>query len=201
MNTLFTFLFLLCSFLLLCVAPERFLPALLEGAGKGASISISLISTYAVWMGLIQIWEDCGVAEWVSKRLKKPLKKLFKTEDEEALQAISMNVSVNLLGLSGASTPYGIQSAALLDKTENAEYSSALLFVLNATSLQLFPTSIIAVRVAMQSASPYDVALPILLVSIFSTIVGVGLVKTFIKPRREKGIHLKAQKALGAGMR
>ena len=182
MNTLFTILFLLSLFLLLCTAPELFLSALLEGAGKGASICLSLIATYSVWMGLMGIWEDCGIAHTVSKWLQPLLKRLFKTKEEGALQAISMNISVNLLGLSGASTPYGIQAVSLLDKTENAEYASALLFVLNATSLQLLPTSLLAVRVAMHSASPYDILLPILLASLFSSVVGFFLTRAFIKP-------------------
>ncbi len=100
------------------------------------------------------------------------------------MQAISMNLSVNLLGISGAATPYGIQAANLLDKTDNAEYASAMLFVLNATSLQLIPTSIIAVRVALGSASPNDIVLPTLLATSLSTIVGVLLTKVFIKPAR-----------------
>ena len=203
MNILFTILFLLCLFLLLCTAPELFLSSLLEGAGKGASICISLIATYSVWMGLIQLWEDCGIARAVSKRLKPFLKWLFKTEDEEALQSISMNVSVNLLGLSGASTPYGIQAISLLDKTENAEYASALLFVLNATSLQLFPTSLLAVRVAMHSVSPYDIVFPILLASLFSSAVGFFLTKTFIRPTKTLPLMKRSVlcESKGAGLR
>ena len=121
MNTLFTLVFLACAFLLLCTSPDTFLAALLEGAGKGATVCLSLVATYSVWLGLMRVWEDSGLARGISKLLKPLSKRLFKTEDEEALQAISMNLSVNLLGISGAATPYGIQAANLLDKTENAE--------------------------------------------------------------------------------
>ena len=180
MNILFSLLFFLCAFLLLCTAPERFLSALLEGAGKGASVSVSLIATYCVWLGLMQVWKDSGVSKGISKLLKPLAKKIFQTDDEEALSAISMNLSVNLLGISGAATPYGIQAAQRLDKTENAEYSSAMLFVLNATSLQLIPTSIIAVRVALQSQAPNDIVIPTVLATLLSTLLGVVLTKLFI---------------------
>lgn len=183
MNILFTLMFLVCTFLLLCTAPDTFLSALLEGAGKGATVCVSLIATYSVWLGLMRVWEDSGVARGISKLLKPIAKRLFKTENEEALQAISMNLSVNLLGISGAATPYGIKAATLLDKTENAEYSSAMLFVLNATSLQLIPTSIIAVRVALNSAAPNDIVIPTLLATLLSTLIGVVLTKIFIKPK------------------
>ena len=184
MNTLFTFVFLICSFLLLCTSPDTFLSALLEGAGKGATVCVSLIATYSVWLGLMRVWEDSGVAHGISKLLKPLLKRFFKTDDEETLQAVSMNVSVNLLGISGAATPYGVKAANLLDKTENAEYSSALLFMLNATSLQLIPTSIIAVRVAMQSANPNYVMLPTLFATLLSTLIGVTLTRLFIPPNK-----------------
>ena len=182
MNVIFTLLFLLCTLVLLSTSPEAFLGALLDGAGKGASICISLVATYSVWLGLMQVWEDSGVAQYVA-RLTKPLaRKLFKTNDEQALQAISMNLSVNLLGISGAATPYGIRAAQLLDKTDNAEYASSMLFVLNATSLQVIPTSIIGVRVAMQSAAPNDVVVPIMLASLFSTLLGIVLTRILIPP-------------------
>ncbi len=184
MNAIFTLLFLICTLLLLCTAPDLFLGALLDGAGKGAGICVSLIATYSVWLGLMRVWEDSGLAKCVARFTKPLAKKLFKTNNEEALQAISMNLSVNLLGISGAATPYGIRAAQLLDKTDNAEYSSAMLFVLNATSIQLIPTSIIGVRVAMQSAAPNNVIIPTILATLLSTLLGVVLTRLFIPPLR-----------------
>ena len=183
MNILFTILFLSSATLLLCTEPESLLPALLDGAGKGATVCISLIATYSVWMGLMQLWEDCGIANKISRLVKPIARRLFKTDDEDALHAISMNLSVNLLGISGVATPYGIKAATLLDKTKNAEYSSAMLLVLNATSLQLVPTSIIAVRVALNSASPMDIVIPTLLTTVLSTLLGVILTRIFIRPK------------------
>ncbi len=201
MNTLFTLVFLACAFLLLCTSPDTFLAALLDGAGKGATVCLSLVATYSVWLGLMRVWEDSGLARGISKLLKPLSKRLFKTEDEEALQAISMNLSVNLLGISGAATPYGIKAANLLDRTENAEYSSAMLFVLNATSIQLIPTAIIGVRVALHSANPTDVIVPTFLATLLSTVLGVCLTKAFIKPVRALAPPPLLRKAREAGTR
>ena len=175
MNALFFAVFTICTLSLLCFSPENFLPAMLDGAGKAATLCVSLIATYAVWMGLMRLWEDSGVARGVSRLIKPIAKRLLKTEDEAVLTAVSMNVSVNLLGISGAATPYGIKAAQLLDKTDNAEYSSAVFFVLNATSLQILPSSLVAVRVAMQSANPTDIILPTVIATVFSTVLGVFL--------------------------
>ena len=204
MNALFGLLFTICTLLLLCISPETFLSALLDGAGKGAAVCVSLVATYSVWLGLMQVWQDSGVTRAVSKLVKPLAKRLFKTDDEEALQAISMNLSVNLLGISGAATPYGITAAKLLDKTQNAEYSSAMLFVLNATSLQLIPTSIIAVRVSLHSAAPTDIVIPTILATLLSTLLGVLLTKTFIRPEKDRAVRTTAVprilKTKGAGI-
>ena len=51
-----------------------------------------------------------------------------------------------------------------------------MLFVLNATSLQILPTTVIALRAAAGSASPADIILPTLLATLFSTVLGAALV-------------------------
>ena len=182
MNILFTLLFLVCTFLLLCASPNDFLSSMLDGASRAAAVSVSLIASYSVWMGLMRVWEDCGVSRALSRLLKPIVKRILKTENDEALTAACMNLSVNLLGISGAATPYGVKTAQLLNDTDNAEFSSAMFFVLNATSLQIIPTSIVSVRVAMGSAAPTDIILPTILVSAFSTLLGVALTFLFIRP-------------------
>jgi spore maturation protein A len=191
MNILFTIVFLLSTATLLFLDPDSFLETMLDGASKSASTCFALIATYAVWLGLMRVWEDSGVARGVSRFVKPLARRLLKTDNEKALDVACMNFSVNLLGISGAATPYGIQAANLLDKTPNAEYSSAMLFVLNATSLQLFPSSMIAVRVAMHSAAPNDILLPSLLTTVFSTALGVILTRLLIKPHTMSALNVK----------
>ena len=181
MNSIFTFIFLVSASLLLYISPDTFLTTLLNGATKAGALSVALLSSYAVWLGLISLWEKSGLAEKLAKFLKPIAKKLFKTNDDKALTAASMNLSVNLLGMSGAATPYGVKAAKLFDKTKNAEYASAMLLVINATSIQLIPTTIVGVRAAMNSVSPSDVILPSLFSTVFSTLLGVILVWLYFK--------------------
>jgi spore maturation protein A len=108
-----------------------------------------------------------------------------------------------MLGVSGAGTPYGITACKLLDKTENAEYSSALFFVLNATSLQIIPTSVVGIRTALGSVAPADIILPTFLSSTLSTLLGFFLVKALIPQKNRKqirGFTLKKVKSKGAGI-
>ena len=202
MNLLFFLVFTVSAVYFLFTDPNRLLAVMLDGASASATLCVSLLSTYAIWMGLIRLWEDSGVSRKIAKLVKPLAKRLLKTDDEATLSAVSMNLSVNLLGISGAGTPYGIESARLLDKSEHAEFSSAMFFVLNATSLQLIPASIVAVRTSLQSVAPYDVILPTLLTTIFSTLLGVALVFAFLRPKKERKtdpFFVKNIKTKGAG--
>ena len=201
MNALFLCLFLACAGGLLFLNPEGFLSALLDGTSKSATLCVALLASYTVWLGLMQVWEDSGVTRGVSRLIKPLTRRLFRTDDEEALTCISMNLSANMLGIGGAATPYGIRAARALDKTKNAEFSSCMLFVVNATSVQLLPTSVIGIRVALGSGNPTDVVLPTLLATAFST--GVGILLTFLFLRDKKNptrVRVKNKKK-GAGTR
>ena len=190
MNTLFAFIFIAANALLLFLSPDTFLSTLLNATSKSATLCISLVATYSVWLGLMRVWEDSGVSRGVSKLLRPIAKRVFYTDDKTTLDAVCMNLSVNLLGISGAATPYGVKAAQLLDKTQNAEYASCMLFVLNATSLQLIPTSIIGIRSALGSAAPAAVILPTVITTLFSTLLGAVLVRIFIPPNKKARRHV-----------
>ena len=75
----------------------------------------------------------------------------------------------------------GIKSVLELEKYKNTNYAITMFFVINATSVQLVPSSILALRNTFSSVSPSSIILPTILATSVSTIVGVLLVKIFIK--------------------
>lgn len=176
MNAIFSWILILSSVFLLFSNPDLFLSSALNGSTKGASLCLALLSSYALWLGLIEVWERSGLAKKLSTLLKPIAKRIFQTQGDDALTAICMNLSVNMLGIGGAATPYGIQASKLLDKTPQAEYASSMLFVVNATSVQLIPTAIVGVRASLGSCAPADIILPSFLASAFSTALGMLIV-------------------------
>jgi spore maturation protein A len=202
MNAIFTILFLCANAILLFTAPENFLSALLEGSTRAATLCFSLVSSYALWLGLTQLWQDSGLSKKISALLRPIARRIFKTDDKETLEAVCMNLSVNLLGISGAATPYGIRAAKLLNERENGEYASAMFFVFNATSLQLIPTSIIGIRVSLGATSPADILLPTLFSTVFSTALALALTFLFLSPKRKSRVLKTAylNKIKGAGI-
>lgn len=154
---------------------------MLGAAQKAATLSIALLASYCVWMGFMQVLTDCRLTQKLSKGLKPLCKRLFKTEDKEAAESLSMNLSSNLLGLSGVATPYGMRAAELLEKGKNSAYSHAMLFVIAATSVQLLPNTVISLLTLYGSADPYSIILPTFLASVISTAAGVALVKLLVR--------------------
>ena len=99
--------------------------------------------------------------------------KLFKTKNKEALKDVTMNISCNLLGIGGAATPYGVKAVEAFEGDGN-HFAQNLLFIINATSIQLIPTTVIALRAAAGSAAAYDITLPSLIATFVSTFTGAA---------------------------
>lgn len=109
---------------------------------------------------------------------------LFGELPGKANEYVSMNISANMLGMSGATTPMGIKSIQELEKHENTQYQIAMFFVINATSIQILPTSVLALRTSLGSLSPSDIILPTILATAISSVVGILLVKIFLRKKR-----------------
>ena len=192
MNTIFTAIFLLSAIVLCFTAPADFLPALLDGGMNAAKCCLTLLCIYGVWMGLSAVAEDCRLTQKAAKLLSKPCRKLFKTDNEEAIKDISMNVSCNLLGIGGAATPYAVKAVDALEKDKN-EFAQNLLFIINATSIQLIPTTVIALRASAGSAAAYDITLPSLIATFLSTFIGAGtyILLNRLKSKRKRRAGVK----------
>ena len=68
-----------------------------------------------------------------------------------------------------------------MQKGDKATNNMDLLVVINATSIQLIPATIIALRASWNSANPSSIILPTLISSTIATVVGVILCKVFSK--------------------
>lgn len=176
MNVIFTAVFMLSAIALAIFSPDNFLPTLLGGAESAFKMAVTLFTIYAVWSGLSALAEKSGLSEKIAKLLSPVAKRLFKTQDREVCTNLAMNLSCNLLGLGGASTPYAVKAIGGLEKQKNT-YAQKLLFVINATSIQLIPTTVIALRASAGSLSASDIFLPSLICTAVSTVSAVLLFK------------------------
>ena len=75
----------------------------------------------------------------------------------------------------------GIKAVKELEKYKGTEYAIAMFFVINATSVQLIPSSVLALRIKYGAAAASDIILPTVLATLLSSIIDIILVRIFIK--------------------
>ena len=135
--------------------------AAVEGAAAAVELCITMAGVMCLWMGVMEVMKRAGLAEKLSKLLRPILCRLYPDfkRDRETMDAISANVSANLLGLGNAATPLGIQAARrMATRTPGvASDSLCMLVVCNTASIQLIPTTVAALRLSAGCATPFDI--------------------------------------------
>ena len=147
----------------------------LNGGGEAVKMCIELLGIMCLWNGIMKIAEQSGVIEKITVVIKPLFRALFKGVDEKskAGEYIIMNLTANLLGMGNAATPAGINAMQELDKTEKGKDNMLLFTVLNTTSFQLIPSTLIAMRASFGSANPGEIIVPVWCVSAISVLVVV----------------------------
>lgn len=180
MNAIFSAIFI-ASALILCIAgPNAFLPALLNGAKEAAITCLTLFCIYSLWMGLSHVASDAGINDAVARLLRPACYKFFRTRSALGAQYAAMNVTCNVLGLGGAATPFGVKAMKAFDGEGNI-FGRNLLFIINATSVQIVPSTVIALRASYQSAAPADIFAPALLTTAICT--GMAVILYFLSDK------------------
>jgi spore maturation protein A len=180
--------------LVLFTSPSLALTAMTEAGNMSVSLTLNLIAINSIWMGIMAIVEKTGLNEKLGKLFRPIIRFLFKDTPEETDRYLALNMSANLLGLGSAATPMGIMAMKSMDDgSGRATDNMLMLIVLNATSLQILPTTLISLRSQAGSASPADIILPALTSSLINLIIGVTIVKLLNRikrPRRLRGTPL-----------
>lgn len=160
------------------------LASLIAGTQSAVQSGITMCGGMLFWMGLMGVLEQTPLMAGLSRGLRPVLRFLF-PDAGGASEAIALNLSCNMLGLGNAATPYGIEAMRIME-AENpnkgvATDSMCVLLAVNASCLELFPATLIALRQGFGSARPAAVVLPVLLASACSTAVTVLLCRLCIR--------------------
>lgn len=188
MNFVWTSVMLVGLGLLLVNNVDIAMNALLAGGSKAVTLALKLWGIYTLWLGILKIVEETGLDKKLTKLLRPVIRLLFGKTDDYTENQIAINITSNLLGMGNASTPSGMNAISGLD-TKSSKYATSamiMVIILNSTSLQLIPTTVIGLRVTAGSTSPADIIIPTLIATIASTVAGVLLVKLFSKIFKDK---------------
>ena len=159
--------------------------ATLSGAQEAVQLILKITGTLCLWNGVMEVMSRSGLSAKIARLLQPLIRLLFGSyaDDPQARDAIARNMAANLLGLGSAATPSGLQAAKRLkelsDRRRVPPHGVFLLMVINTASLQLFPTTIAAVRAGLGAAQPYDILPAVWLSSAGSVTVAVLAARFF----------------------
>lgn len=166
---------------------EEFNNSLFTSCGEAVDLTITLFGTMCLWNGLMKIVQETSLIQKLSTLISPIMKFLFpklRKEDKE-YKEITINIIANLLGIGNAATPLGLKAMKTMqEKNSNKETitdNMAMFIVLNTASLQLIPTTVIAVRMSLGSAEPSKIIVPIWIVTIIADIAGIIATKILSK--------------------
>ncbi|MBR3705039.1 MAG: spore maturation protein A [Oscillospiraceae bacterium] len=157
--------------------------AAMEGAAAAVELCLAMAGVMCLWSGVMSLMKACGVTDVLNKLFRPLLSRLMPcaSRDAQTLDALSGNLSCNLLGLGNAATPLGVRAAQRMARGCDGVAGDELcmLVVLNTASIQLLPTTVAGVRAALGCADPFDILPAVWLSSILSVSAGIAAVKLF----------------------
>lgn len=143
-----------------------------DGAKTAVTIALGLIGIMALWLGVMRLAERAGLVQRIARGLRPVMQRLFPDVPAEhpAMASMLMNMAANMLGLGNAATPLGLRAMRDLERLNpipgTATNAMCTFLAINTSSIQLIPTTAIAILVAAGSHRP-------------TVIVGTALFATF----------------------
>lgn len=181
------FIIVSCIYAIFTGRVEQINTSIFSSLESVVQLSITLLGTICLWNGIMNIAINTSLIEKLVLFFKPILKYLFPEiyRDEKIRKEISMNMVANMLGLGNAATPLGLKAMkSMQEKNEKKDtLSNAMLMfiVINTASIQIIPTTVIAIRSSLGSQNPTATVVPVWISSICAVVTGIFLTKFLIK--------------------
>lgn len=160
--------------------------SIFSSAASAVELCITFLGTICLWTGIMKIAQETTFVNKLTNILKPFINLLFPDckNNEKAKKEISMNMVANILGLGNAATPLGLKAMKTLqkdnEKKDTVSNSMAMFIVINTASMQLIPTTVIAIRNSFNSTNSTQIILPVWVATIGAFIAAVTATKIFI---------------------
>ena len=187
-------MFIVISFLFAFISGniERVNNGIFESTKQAVELCTVFLGTMCLWNGIMQIAYKSNLIKIIIKILNPIIKALFPDikNNEKIKKEISMNIIANILGLGNAATPLGMKAMNSMqeinDKPDTLSNSMMMFIVINTASIQIIPTTVIAIRASLNSQNASSVVLPVWGASICSIVVAVLITKLLIKGKKSQ---------------
>jgi spore maturation protein A len=170
---------------------DEFTKALFEAGKAAVEVCLYLVAIVSLWLGLTKILEDSGLIYKWSNFFRPAISSLFKNipEGHPSITSITLNLLANLFGLGNAATPLGIKAMedlqTLNTEADTVTFEMMLFIVINTSSIQLIPFTVIGLLASYGSHNPNAVVLPTLISTVISSATAVGILYLFRKFSRK----------------
>lgn len=155
---------------------EQLNSSIFESTNDAISLSINLLGTICLWNGIMQIANKTTIIDKLTNFLSPIIKLLFPEikKNKQIQKEISMNVIANILGLGNAATPLGLKAMKSMQKEnpkkDTLTNSMIVFIVLNTASIQIIPTTVIAIRNSLGSSNPTSIVFPVWIATICAAV-------------------------------
>ncbi len=156
------------------------------------SIFLSMLPLMVIWSGIMNIAKDAGLLDKIADFMSPLFRIIFPDipKGHESLGYIASNLTINMLGIHNASTPFGLKAMASLNELnkdkKTATKSMITFLVLNTSGVTIIATDIIAIRKMYGSVNPTMILSTTIAATIITTIIGLLLDRLFYKIWRTK---------------
>ena len=163
--------------------------SIMTDAQEGVTFGISLIGIMAMWMGLIKIAEKSGLLKTIGKIITPITSFLFPNipKNHPAMSSIVMNMVTNMFGAGNSATAIGIKAMEEMNTLNRdkrkATNDMCMFLVINMSSIQLIPITVLKLRADAGSANPTEIIGTTLVATCISTIIGVLTAKILQRGR------------------
>lgn len=157
--------------------------SVIEDTQQAVMFSIGLTGIMGIWLGLMNIANKSGLIKTFSKLLRPLTYILFPKipKNHKALSLIIMNMVTNMFGAGNSATALGIKAMEemnTLNKDKKTATNAMCMFlVINMSSVQLVPLTVLKIRSDAGSSNPTEIIGTSLIATFVSTIVGIISVK------------------------
>ena len=156
--------------------------AIFNSAEQTVELCLTMFGTLCLWNGIMKIAVKTSLIDKLTKFLKPVISFIFPEikNDEKISKEVSMNMVANILGLGNAATPLGLKAMDSMQKinTDKSKLSNsmAMFILVNTASLQIIPTTVIAIRSSLNSENPTKIIVAVWVATIaaFFTAITTG---------------------------
>lgn len=155
-------------------------------------IFLSMLPLMVIWSGIMNIAKEAKLLDKIANFMMPLFRIVFPDipKGHESLGYIASNLTINMLGIHNASTPFGLKamkSLNELNKNKKVATRSMITFlVLNTSGVTIIATDIIAIRSMYGAVSPTMILSTTITATIITTVFGLVIDRILYKFWRKR---------------